>query len=272
MADEIATIISSLGLSNEAFLAIVLLAFVVIGAIIVIVATRPILDVYPYLHPNARVRARKGRLFDEKQISELVEANNVEEITNYLRGSPDYAEYLDNYTLEKALDIQLGETYDLVSRMAPKEVQTSFKVSSNTASDVKGIAFNYDYETGSYLALDYRYVDNAYRLYVRHFDGTEWADVWDCDVVLNENEWYDFEIHVNNGTSNVDVDIQYRSGADEYTCVSHTFAFAMDGRKVGYVSIGPDAMDYGLITQIVITEDGITWPDDWSDALHSRNE
>ena len=79
MADEIATIISSLGLSNEAFLAIVLLAFVVIGAIIVIVATRPILDVYPYLHPNARVRARKGRLFDEKQISEIVETNNIED-------------------------------------------------------------------------------------------------------------------------------------------------------------------------------------------------
>ena len=138
MADEIATIISSLGLSNEAFLAIVLLAFVVIGAIIVIVATRPILDVYPYLHPNARVRARKGRLFDEKQISELVEANNVEEITNYLRGSPDYAEYLDNYTLEKALDIQLGETYDLVSRMAPKEIQSSFKVMSKK-SDISNI-------------------------------------------------------------------------------------------------------------------------------------
>ena len=138
MADEIATIISSLGLSNEAFLAIVLLAFVVIGAIIVIVATRPILDVYPYLHPNARVRARKGRLFDEKQISELVEANNVEEITNYLRGSPDYAEYLDNYTLEKALDIQLGETYDLVSRMAPKEIQSSFKVMAKK-SDIANI-------------------------------------------------------------------------------------------------------------------------------------
>ena len=138
MADEIATIISSLGLSNEAFLAIVLLAFVVVGAIIVIVATRPILDVYPYLHPNARVRARKGRLFDEKQISELVEANNVDEITNYLRGSPDYAEYLDNYTLEKALDIQLGETYDLVSRMAPKEIQSSFKVMSKK-SDIANI-------------------------------------------------------------------------------------------------------------------------------------
>ena len=108
MADEIATIISSLGLSNEAFLAIVLLAFVVIGAIIVIVASRPILDIYPYLQPNARVRARKGRLFDEKQISELVDANNVDDVTNYLRGSPDYAEHLDEYPLEKALDVQLG--------------------------------------------------------------------------------------------------------------------------------------------------------------------
>lgn len=138
MADEIATIISSLGLSQEAFLVIVLFAFVVIGAIIVVVTSRPILDIYPYLHPNARVRARKGRLFDEKQISEIIEANDVEEITNYLRGSPEYAEHLDNYTLEKALDIQLGETYDLVSRMAPKEVQSSFKVLAKK-SDVANI-------------------------------------------------------------------------------------------------------------------------------------
>ncbi len=138
MADEIATIISSLGLSNEAFLAIVLLAFVVIGAIIVIVASRPILDIYPYLHPNARVRARKGRLFDEKQISELVDANNIEEITNYLRGSPDYAEHLDEYPLEKALDVQLGETYDLVARLAPTEVKSSFKVLAKK-SDIANI-------------------------------------------------------------------------------------------------------------------------------------
>lgn len=138
MADEIATIISSLGLSNEAFLAIVLLAFVVIGAIIVIVATRPILDVYPYLHPNARVRARKGRLFDEKQISELVDANNVDDVTNYLRGSPDYAEHLDEYPLEKALDVQLGETYDMVARLAPSSVQSSFKVLAKQ-SDIDNI-------------------------------------------------------------------------------------------------------------------------------------
>ena len=138
MADEIATIISSLGLSNEAFLAIVLLAFVVIGAIIVIVASRPILDIYPYLQPNARVRARKGRLFDEKQISELVDANNVDDVTNYLRGSPDYAEHLDEYPLEKALDVQLGETYNMVARLAPSSVQSSFKVLAKQ-SDIDNI-------------------------------------------------------------------------------------------------------------------------------------
>ncbi len=138
MADEVAAIISSLGLSNEAFLAIVLLAFVVIGAIIVIVASRPILDIYPYLQPNARVRARKGRLFDEKQISELVDANNVDDVTNYLRGSPDYAEHLDEYPLEKALDVQLGETYDMVARLAPSSVQSSFKVLAKQ-SDIDNI-------------------------------------------------------------------------------------------------------------------------------------
>ncbi len=138
MADEVAAIISSLGLSNEAFLAIVLLAFVIIGAIIVIVASRPILDIYPYLQPNARVRARKGRLFDEKQISELVDANNVDDVTNYLRGSPDYAEHLDEYPLEKALDVQLGETYDMVARLAPSSVQSSFKVLAKQ-SDIDNI-------------------------------------------------------------------------------------------------------------------------------------
>ena len=138
MADEVAAIISSLGLSNEAFLAIVLLAFVVIGAIIVIVASRPILDICPYLQPNARVRARKGRLFDEKQISELVDANNVDDVTNYLRGSPDYAEHLDEYPLEKALDVQLGETYDMVARLAPSSVQSSFKVLAKQ-SDIDNI-------------------------------------------------------------------------------------------------------------------------------------
>ena len=71
MADEIATLISSAGLTNETFLVLCVIAVIVIGAIVVIITSRPILDIYPYLTPSASVRARKGRLFDEKQCSRI---------------------------------------------------------------------------------------------------------------------------------------------------------------------------------------------------------
>ena len=95
MADEIATLISSAGLTNETFLVLCVIAVIVIGAIVVIITSRPILDIYPSLTPSASVRARKGRLFDEKQLSEIVETNNVHEFENYLKGVPDYADVLE---------------------------------------------------------------------------------------------------------------------------------------------------------------------------------
>ena len=51
MADEIATLISSAGLTNETFLVLCVIAVIVIGAIVVIITSRPILDIYPYLTP-----------------------------------------------------------------------------------------------------------------------------------------------------------------------------------------------------------------------------
>lgn len=128
MADELIGIINNLGIPTEAFLVIVILAFVAIGAVIVIVASRPVLDIYPFLQPNARVRARKGRLFDEKQLSEIIEADNIEEVTNYLRGFKDYADYVDKYPIEKALDVQLAESYNLISRIAPNSVKDTFSL------------------------------------------------------------------------------------------------------------------------------------------------
>ena len=68
------------------------------------------MDIYPYLTPSASVRARKGRLFDEKQLSEIVETNNVHEFENYLKGVPDYADVLEEYPVDKALDIQCADT------------------------------------------------------------------------------------------------------------------------------------------------------------------
>ena len=136
MADEIATLISSVGLTQETFLVFCVLAVLIVGAVVVIITSRPILDIYPYLNPSARVRARKGRLFDEKQISEIVETNNVEEVENYLKGIPEYADVLDEYPLDKALDVERANTYDFVARVAPKDIKDPFVVMSKK-TDIK---------------------------------------------------------------------------------------------------------------------------------------
>ncbi len=133
MADGIATLISALGLTQETFLVFCILAVLIVGAVVVIITSRPILDIYPYLNPSARVRARKGRLFDEKQISELVETNDVEEVENYLKGVPEYADVLDEYPLDKALDVERANTYDFVARVAPKDIKDPFVIMSKKA-------------------------------------------------------------------------------------------------------------------------------------------
>ena len=138
MADELASLITSIGFTQESFIVFCILAVIVIGAVVVIITSRPILDIYPYLNPSSRVRARKGRLFDEKQISEIVETNNVEEVENYLKGVPDYADVLDDYPLDKALDIQRADTYDFIARIAPKEVKDPFVVMSKK-TDINNI-------------------------------------------------------------------------------------------------------------------------------------
>jgi V/A-type H+-transporting ATPase subunit C len=130
MADEITSLLETVGITPETFIVFMIVVIMVVGAVIVVVTTRPILDIYPYLNPIAKVRARKGRLFSEKQITEIVDANNTGEVVNYLRGFPDYAPYLDNYSLDKALDIQLADTYDLIYRIAPKDIKKSFKIMS----------------------------------------------------------------------------------------------------------------------------------------------
>ncbi|WP_407432631.1 V-type ATP synthase subunit C [Methanobrevibacter sp.] len=122
--------VSAFGFSPETTLVFCVIALLIVGAVVVIITSRPILDIYPYLNPSARVRARTGRLFDEKQISELVETNNVEEVENYLRGSPDYANVLDEYPLDKALDVERANTYDYIARVAPKDVKDPFVIMS----------------------------------------------------------------------------------------------------------------------------------------------
>lgn len=128
MVEDITSLVTGLGFpSIEAFLAAMLLIIAVFGAIVVISLLRPVLGMFPYTYPNARVRARIGRIFNEKQFQEIIEAGNIEEVKNYLRGFPDYAKYIDQYPLEKALDTQLAENYDLVARITPENSRDAFR-------------------------------------------------------------------------------------------------------------------------------------------------
>ena len=128
MAEDITAIVSTLGFpSNESLITLLFVVLAVIAVIVVISTIKPVLNMYPYTYPNARVRARIGRLFNDKQLSEIIESQNIEEVKNYLRGVPEYAQYIDQYPLEKALDTQLAETYDLIARISPDNSKEAFE-------------------------------------------------------------------------------------------------------------------------------------------------
>lgn len=127
-------------------------------------------------------------------------------------------------------------------------IKSSYQIVPDKKGSIKGILFNYDEKTGSYLVLDYRYVKEAYRLYVRQYDGKKWANTWVCEAELIENAWYDFNIHVMNGEKTTTLVVEYRTGADAYKRTSTIFDFAMPGRKVGYYSTAANGLQFGEIT------------------------
>jgi V/A-type H+/Na+-transporting ATPase subunit C len=128
MVEDITAIVATLGFpSFESFLALLFLVLAVVAVIVVVSTIKPVLNMFPYTYPNARVRARNGRLFTDKQFTEILESQNIEEVKNYLRGFSEYAQYIDIYPLEKALDTQLAETYDLIARISPDNSKEAFK-------------------------------------------------------------------------------------------------------------------------------------------------
>lgn len=139
MVDAITAIVKELGFpSNEALFALLIMVLLVVGAIVVVVITKYLLDIYPYAYSNAKTRARKGRLFDDKQLSEILETENVTEIKNYLSGFEEYAKFINKYPIEKALNCQLAESYAVLADLAPSELEGTFKA-LNTKWDIYNI-------------------------------------------------------------------------------------------------------------------------------------
>ena len=128
MVDEIALIATQMGIPSVDLLGLLALVGLIVGAIIIVVIIRPLLDIFPYAYPNARVRARTGKILTEKQLTEIIESNDLTEVTNYLRGLPDYAKYIDQYPLEKALDTHLADNYETLTQIVPKEIKPIFSV------------------------------------------------------------------------------------------------------------------------------------------------
>lgn len=147
-------------------------------------------------------------------------------------------------------------------------VNTIYTVVADKSQSIKGIVLNYNEKDGSYLVMDYRYVNGAYRLYVRHYDGTDWSsDVWNCDVELEAGVEYQFNISVVNHTDNVTVSIDYKKGTDGFKQVSRTLPIAMKGRKAGYICTIANNLEFARLVDTHLAEIGIAWPDNWSDAL-----
>jgi V/A-type H+-transporting ATPase subunit C len=127
MEESITGLITSFGFSSpEAFIALLVMVLAVIGAIVVVITIRPLLEYYPYTYPDARVRAKLGKILNDKQLAELADAENTEEVVNYLRAHRDYANFVDKYPLEQALDANLAESYDLLARISPKDLKPTF--------------------------------------------------------------------------------------------------------------------------------------------------
>lgn len=129
MEETITGIITSFGFSSiESFLALLVIVLAIIGAIIVVITFRPLMEYYPYTYPNSRVRAKIGKIFKEKQLTELTETDNLQEFKNYLRGYKDFAGLVDKYPIEQALDVNLAEAYDLLDKIAPSDLKPTFDV------------------------------------------------------------------------------------------------------------------------------------------------
>ena len=127
-------------------------------------------------------------------------------------------------------------------------IHSSYQIVPDKKDSIKGIMFNYNEQNGSYFILDYRYIKEAYRLYVRQYDGKKWANTCVCEAELTENAWYDFNIHVMNGENTTTLVVEYKTGADAYKRTSTIFDFAMPGRKVGYYSTASNGLQFGEIT------------------------
>jgi len=151
--------------------------------------------------------------------------------------------------------------------------ESGFRITPETSNvDLSGIMLNYDKKTGAFLILDYhKNKDIGNQLWIRYHDGKNWVDAKHFNVILQENEWYDFKVGVKNNSTDTKITLQYKTGSQDYVIEVMSLGYATTGRQAGYIGDKSNNMKMALFNEILPSGVGVEWGDDWTDALGKSN-
>ena len=107
---------------------LILVSAVTVALIIVLLSFKEFSSYAPFAYPNARVMARRGRLLDKKQIIEIIDAKKLEDMYNLVSDVPEYKKFLDKFPFEKAMDMDLAETHQILANISATKFREFFDV------------------------------------------------------------------------------------------------------------------------------------------------
>jgi V/A-type H+/Na+-transporting ATPase subunit C len=121
MADILGSIFSN-------SITLILVAAVTVALITVLLSVKQFSGYAPFAYSNARVMARRGRLLEKKQIIEIIDAKKLEDMYNLVSDVPEYKKYLDKFSFEKAMDMDLAETHQILAKISATKFKEFYDV------------------------------------------------------------------------------------------------------------------------------------------------
>ncbi|MGZ4159894.1 MAG: V-type ATPase subunit [Neobacillus sp.] len=109
---------------------LILVVAVTVALITVLLSVKQFSGYAPFAYSNARVMARRGRLLEKKQIIEIIDAKKLEDMYNLVSDVPEYKKYLDKFSFEKAMDMDLAETHQILAKISATKFKEFFDVIS----------------------------------------------------------------------------------------------------------------------------------------------
>ncbi len=118
---------SIFGFISSNMVTLILFGAVITGLIVVLISVREFSKLAPFAYPNARIMARRGKMLDKKQIVEIIDTKRLDDIYNLVGEMPEYKKYIEKYPFEKAMDMHLAETHELLFKISPDKFKDFFE-------------------------------------------------------------------------------------------------------------------------------------------------